>query len=84
MALHIKDPNADRLARKLAEQTGETLTETVIKALEERLARQGVEDDREKRFQRIMAIVTEVSKLPVLDDRPADELLGYNDIGVWD
>ena len=30
MALNIKDPEADRLARQLAAKTGETLTETVI------------------------------------------------------
>ncbi len=37
MALSIKDPEADRLARELAEATGESLTEVVVKALRERL-----------------------------------------------
>lgn len=41
MALNIKDPEADRLARALAAQTGETITEAVIKALRERLKREG-------------------------------------------
>jgi antitoxin VapB len=40
MALSIKDPDADRLARALAERTGETLTEAVINALRERLERE--------------------------------------------
>lgn len=39
MALHINNPKANKLARKLAKQTGETLTDAVIQALEERLAR---------------------------------------------
>ncbi len=39
MALHINNPKANRLARKLAAQTGETITDAVIHALEERLKR---------------------------------------------
>ena len=38
MALSIKDPEADRLARQLAKATGETLTLAVIQSLRERLA----------------------------------------------
>lgn len=37
VSLNIKHPKADKLARSLAHQTGETVTEAVIKALEERL-----------------------------------------------
>jgi antitoxin VapB len=40
MPLSIKDPDADRLARALAQRTGETLTEAVINALRERLERE--------------------------------------------
>jgi antitoxin VapB len=39
MSLNIKDPEAHRLARKLAEQTGETMTRAVTEALRERLVR---------------------------------------------
>ena len=39
MTLNIKDPEAHRLARKLAAQTGETMTRAVTEALRERLAR---------------------------------------------
>jgi antitoxin VapB len=38
-ALHISNATASRLARKLAKQTGETLTDAVIRALEEKLER---------------------------------------------
>ncbi len=37
--LNIKDPEAHQLARKIAEQTGETMTRAVTEALRERLAR---------------------------------------------
>lgn len=80
MALHIMDPRADELARKLSSVTGETLTEAVTKALEERLDRTAA--DRERRFERIMEIVREVAKLPVLDDRTADEIIGYDENGL--
>lgn len=40
MTLSIKDPEADALARRLAEQTGESLTEAVKRALQERLDRE--------------------------------------------
>jgi antitoxin VapB len=39
VTLNIKDPEAHELARKLAQQTGETLTRAVTEALRERLAR---------------------------------------------
>jgi antitoxin VapB len=39
MTLNIKDPEAHELARKLARQTGETMTRAVTEALRERLAR---------------------------------------------
>jgi len=40
MALSIKTPEADRLARALAKLTGETLTEAITAALRERLSRE--------------------------------------------
>lgn len=40
MALSIKTDKADRLARDLAKLTGETMTEAVTVALEERLERE--------------------------------------------
>lgn len=40
MALSIKHPEADRLARELAAHTGESLTEAVVQSLRERLLRE--------------------------------------------
>ena len=40
MALSIKSDEADQLARELAAETGETLTEAVVIALRERLDRE--------------------------------------------
>lgn len=40
MAIRLKDPETDRLAREVAALTGETLTEAIRAALAERLARE--------------------------------------------
>ena len=39
MALNIKNPAAEKLAREVAGQTGESLTEAIQRSLEERLER---------------------------------------------
>lgn len=82
MALSIKHDEADRLARALARETGESLTEAVVVALRERLSRVR-RPRRARRLQaEIRAIQKRVAALPVLDARSADEILGYDDDGV--
>jgi antitoxin VapB len=84
MALSLKDAETDRLARQVAALTGETLTEAVRVALAERLAR-----ERRRRggqadlAQALDALVRQAASLPDIDPRPADEILGYDDAGVW-
>ena len=85
-ALNIRDREVHELARRLAERTGETMTEAVKKALAERLDRTAVPvaADIELRRRRLRAIVEEFGSLPVLDDRSPDEILGYNEHGHFD
>jgi antitoxin VapB len=83
MPLSIKDPEADRLARRLAEQTGETITQAVINALREQLAREERKaDDDDQLVEDILEIARHFSSLPVLDDRSADEIIGYDENGL--
>lgn len=82
MALSIKNPEADRLARELAEVTGETLTETVIRALRERLRRLRGRSHPLRLRDEIRAIRERCASLPVLDPRPPDEILGYDEHGL--
>jgi antitoxin VapB len=56
MPLSIKDPEADELARELAHQTGESITETVKQALRERLARVRRRKSRSGVSDRLLAI----------------------------
>lgn len=82
MALSIKHPEADRLARELAAYTGESLTETVLQALRERLRRETGKTEGHRLRDELAAIRQRCSTLPVLDNRSADEILGYDDWGL--
>lgn len=83
MALSIKDPEADRLARALAKRTGETITEAVVRALRERLAREEQPPpDLEEQVQEVLEIARHFRTLPVLDARSPDEILGYDEHGL--
>ncbi len=81
MALNIKDPEADRLARELAGRTGETLTQTVITALRERLKREGAKSPLSLKDE-IMEISRRCAALPDRDKRSADEIIGYDENGL--
>ncbi len=58
--LNIKSEDAYRLASKLSERTGESLTTTVTKALEERLARLEAQDSIEARLARVREITADM------------------------
>lgn len=82
MVLSIKDHETDALARRLAAATGETLTTAVTVAVRERLervsglARAG---DLETELQ---AIASRAAALPVIDERSAEEIIGYDEHGL--
>jgi antitoxin VapB len=81
MALSIKTDEADRLARELAAETGETLTEAVTTALRERLdrIRSRTRIDIAERLDRLSL---EYSAMRVVDDRTPDEIIGYDENGL--
>lgn len=77
MQINIKSERAHRLARELTELTGESLTEAVTEAIAERLEREreqrrALEGNRRTAVQ---TLVAEFQRLPVVDPRPADEIL---------
>lgn len=78
MALSIKDPEADRLARELAALTGVSLTETVVNALREQLLRVQGRAGAPRLGEELTVIRRRCATLPVMDDRSADEILGYD------
>ena len=82
MVLSIEHPEAERLARELAERTGESLTDAVLDAVRERLRRETNRRKAPRVAEELRAIRLRCSSLPVLDSSPSDEVLGYDDSGV--
>ena len=82
MALSIKDREADRLARTLAKETGETITEAVKAALRERLVRARGRHRGRRLADELDEIAKRCAALPVLDTRPAEDILGYDERGL--
>lgn len=82
MALSIKHPEADRLARELAAVTGESLTHAVLNALRQRLERETGRRHDATLAEDLRRIQERFSRLPVLDPRSPDELLGYDENGL--
>ena len=81
MALSIKTEDADRLARELAALTHESLTEAVTTALRERLER--VQATRRSDYEgRLKRLIDEYNSYEVVDDRSADEIIGYDERGL--
>ena len=64
MALTIEDPEIDRLARTLADATGESIESAVKTALEQRLTREcSTERERERKLEAAREIVERTSAL---------------------
>lgn len=82
MSLNIKDADTHRLARELADLTGETLTEAVRRALRERLDRV-TSNTREPLAERLLAIGRDCAAHMKEPWRSVDhgELL-YDDLGL--
>lgn len=82
MALNIRNADTERLAAELAALTGETKSEAVRRAVDDRLQR--LRDDRVGRplAQELDEIGMRCARLPVLDDRAPEEILGYDDAGA--
>ncbi len=81
MALSIKSNEADHLARELSERTGETITQTVVIALRERLERERTKATLGL-VERLQRLAEDVARLPTLDGRSADAIIGYDEHGL--
>ena len=82
MAFSIKNEEADRLARELASRSGESLTDAVIHALRERLERLAGLRSAPGMREDIARMQTRITRLPMLDTRSYNEILGYDQQGL--
>jgi antitoxin VapB len=75
----------EQLARLVAVKTGKTPDDILKEALEARARTAGIAPQPSQRAfddARVQAIIARVSALPLLDDRSADDIIGYDEFGV--
>ena len=82
MALSIRNPRAEKLARQIAAESGESLTEAIIHALEERLERLTGRRTTTDVTEEIIKISLRCRALPEKDRRSIDEILDYDERGL--
>jgi antitoxin VapB len=82
------DLETERLAKKLAQETGKSLPAIVKEAIEARAsaagiaAPTGINLNHGELLARMTALTQCFAAFPVLDPRTADEILGYDDRGI--
>lgn len=81
VALSIKSDEADRLARRVAAATGESLTDAVVVSLRERLERLRAAQEPSL-VERVRRLQAEAVELAVLDRRSPEEIIGYDTDGL--
>lgn len=87
MAIHIEDPRLEEALRRLCELTGETVEEAVGKSIAQRLEaenspKQSGPTDREARLEHFRQMQERIAKLPILDARSPEEIIGYGEDGL--
>ena len=83
MAIVIEDEETETLLEQVSSQTGESVASLVREALRSRLLQLDGGGVRRRRAA-IHEIQERVAAMPVLDARPDDEILGYNEYGHFD
>jgi antitoxin VapB len=83
MALSLKDPETDRLAREVTKLTGESLTEAVRTALRERLVRERLRRGLPgmNLAEQLDALATELPSLADIDT--GHDAIEYDENGMW-
>lgn len=82
VALNIKDPETDRLARELAAATGESITVAARRALEERLLRVRARAAARPEQTELDELVARARARATRDERTPEEILGYDERGL--
>jgi antitoxin VapB len=82
VALNIKHPEADRLARDLARRRRQSITEAVVHALRAELAREVQRIRAPGMADELLEIGKRYAALRTYDERSEDEILGYDEHGI--
>ena len=85
MTILIKDSETDKLVRELADRTGQSLTNAVKIAVVEQLKRLPLsKEEIASRKEKVARILAKLDAMPTVDHRTADEIIGYNEQGLFD
>jgi antitoxin VapB len=79
--MNIRSAKVEQLAQRLARLTGEDVETALQRAIEERLSRVAPPAPADRKTA-MDAFFARVSRLRVLDARPADEIVGYDGCGL--
>jgi antitoxin VapB len=83
MAIYLNHAETERLAREVADLTGETITEAVRVSLAARLRHEMLRRGRKRADRTALdALVERFRILPVLDSRTPDEIIDYDENGL--
>ena len=82
--MHINNPEVERKVRSLAQNWGTSLTETIDISVTKQLGRAKRASSDPNCMREIGIILDRLDRLPVLDTRSADEILGYTESGTFD
>lgn len=79
--MNIRSAKLDQLAQRLARMTGEDVETALERAIEERLSRVAPTAPADRRAA-LDAFFERASRMPVLDPRPVEEIMGYDGCGL--
>jgi antitoxin VapB len=82
MPISIKNEETEALARKVADLTGESITDAVREALSERYARLRRHKGGRRLAERLNEIAISCASLPNVSTMTDDEILGYDEFGA--
>lgn len=83
MSLNIKNPATVALVDELARRQGISKTAAIHQALSERLHRMGYSATAQERLlEELRAIRERVARLPELDSRSDEDIIGYDENGI--
>ena len=82
MALSIRSPKAEALARDISTRTGETMTQAIVTALEERLAKLRSRRETTAAARDLLRIARRINRRRTRDARKPDAILGYDKHGL--
>jgi len=82
VSLSIKHPDADKLARRLAEITGQSITAAVVTSLREQLRRETGRASAHRLGDELRAIGNRCAALPDYDKRTPEEIIGFDEHGI--